>query len=73
MATAEEIIKALRCTSSVLTENERKCDGCPYHRTEIIPEEYRAGFGGAAEVNSCDIDAAALDAADLLERMTKNA
>ncbi len=74
--TVKEIITALRCMSSA---GEKDCSGCKYRVLEPIPEGLfspsvtadaatpPSSEGGVWE--SCDCDRAALDAADMLERM----
>ena len=64
----EEIVRALRCTSSVHTE-EIDCSGCPYRTVEKLEGEDAALFGDVFV--SCEIDKIAMDAADALEELTK--
>lgn len=59
----EAIIKALRCSA---TPGEHDCTGCPYLLKEKLNEELAEKFG-CEEVESCDVDKIALDAAELLE------
>lgn len=66
--TAEEIVKALRCTSTV-HDHEANCEKCPYFHKEKpevgcedLPDEFWC---------QCDCDKIAQDAADLIEEMVK--
>ncbi len=59
----EKIIKALRCSA---TPGEHDCDGCPYLVIEKLSGE-EAEIFGTSELESCDCDKIALDAAELLE------
>lgn len=59
----EDIIKALRCSAM---PDEHDCTGCPYSRLEILSGEDAERFG-ASELEYCDVDKIALDAAYLLE------
>lgn len=70
----EEIIKALRCSASVLKKGH-SCEGCPYKFEEAVGGRYRslADFerDGVLYCIGCDCDKIALDAADMLERAYK--
>ena len=66
MATAKEIIKALRCTATVHTEAP-DCEHCPYVMTEHLTGLNAELFGDV--LHSCDIDRIGFDAADMLENM----
>lgn len=57
--TTEEIIRALRCISSVPDE-WNGCDGCPYYQVENYSGEL---------VTGCDCDKIDRDAADRLEKL----
>lgn len=59
----EDIIKALRCST---TPGKHDCDGCPYLVIEKLSGE-EAEIFGTSELESCDCDKIALDAAELLE------
>lgn len=59
----EDIIKALRCSAM---PDEHDCTGCPYLFTEKLNAVLAKKFG-CEEVESCDCDKIALDAAELLE------
>lgn len=67
MKTPEEIVKALRCTSTA--GNTCRKDACPYfYRTD------RDEFGNVYPrpddwFDSCDVDRISLDAADLIEQL----
>lgn len=50
----KEIVRALRCISTVCNATDRNCPDCGY---------FRKGFG-------CDADRLCMDAADLIERLT---
>lgn len=66
--TAEEIVKALRCSCTV-HEKKVNCTGCPYFYTEKPEpgyEDFPAEFWP-----QCDCDKIGLDAADLIEEMVK--
>lgn len=63
----QEIIKALRCTSSADSECIR--EQCPFFVQEVIPEELRGKYGGKDKWDSCDVDGVALAAADRLEEL----
>ena len=66
--TAQEIIKALRCISTVHDKEENiDCSGCPYRFVEHLTGDMAKIFGETEE--SCDIDKIGLDAADMLENM----
>lgn len=66
--TDQEIIQALRCTSTPGGPSE-DCTGCPYYRKEQLDAELKEKL----EVDtwpSCDVDKVGMDAADLIERLT---
>ena len=58
----EEIIFALRCTSSV-PQIDHDCGKCPYHEAAVAD--------GLGEFDGCDVDQVALDAADRLEQLKR--
>lgn len=58
----EEIIFALRCTSSV-PQIDHDCGKCPYHEAAVAD--------GLGEFEGCDVDQVALDAADRLEQLKR--
>ena len=64
-----EIVKALRCTSSV-HQDKVNCKTCPFYCTEKVPEEWVERIQ-CSELPACDIDGVALAAADLIERLEK--
>lgn len=65
--TNQEIIRALRCTSTVHTE-EVDCSECPLRTVERVPEALIAGFG-CAELEGCDADRICQIAAERLEQI----
>lgn len=66
--TGQEIVQALRCTSTPGGLHE-DCTGCPYYRKEQLDAELKEKLG-VDTWTSCDIDKAGRDAADLIERLT---
>ena len=64
-----EIVKALRCTSSV-HQDKVDCKTCPFYCTEKVPEEWVERIQ-CSELPACDVDGVALAAADLIERLEK--
>lgn len=70
----DEIVKALRCSASVMTK-DIDCSGCRYRTLE----EVSADFPCPADVKiddkeyweSCDTEQMAFDAADMLERLNE--
>lgn len=66
--TDQEIVQALRCTSTPggLSED---CTGCPYYRKEQLDAELKEKLG-VDTWPSCDADKVGMDAADLIERLT---
>lgn len=58
----EDIIKALRCSA---TPGKHDCTGCPYVVIEKLNGE-EAEIFGTSELESCECDKIALDAAELL-------
>lgn len=66
--TDEEIIQALRCTSTPggLYED---CTGCPYYRKEQLDAELKEKLG-VDTWPSCDVNKVGMDAADIIERLT---
>ena len=74
MKTIDEIIKALRCTSTPNPEDD--CSNCPYRElNEVcdgIPIKEDAIIDGKKYWQDCDIDQIVIDAADLLEKIQQN-
>ena len=66
--TYEEIIQALRCTSTPGSLHE-DCTGCPYYRKEKLDAELKEKLG-VDTWPSCDVNKVGMDAADLIERLT---
>lgn len=66
--TSQEIVQALRCTSTPGGLHE-DCTGCPYYRKEQLDAELKEKLG-VDTWTSCDIDKVGTDAADLIERLT---
>ena len=67
--TTEEIIQALRCTSTPGGLHE-DCTGCPYYRKEQLDAELKEKLG-VDTWPSCDVNKVGMDAADLIERLTE--
>lgn len=65
---AEEVIRALRCSTSAGGENF-PCSDCRYLIKEPIPKEMIRWAKGEKYWATCDCDRIALDAADLLENL----
>ena len=66
--TDQEIVQALRCTSTPGSLHEA-CTGCPYYRKEQLDAELKEKLG-VDTWPSCDVDKVGMDAADLIERLT---
>ena len=66
--TRQEIVQALRCTSTPGGLHE-DCTGCPYYRKEKLDAELKEKLG-VDTWPSCDINKVGMDAADLIERLT---
>lgn len=66
--TGQEIVQALRCTSTPGGLHE-DCTGCPYYRKEQLDAELKEKLG-VDTWPSCDVDKVGMDAADLIERLT---
>ena len=68
----EKLIKALRCSAAVKTE-ETDCSNCPYRVIEPIDKDdplfINSDFEGKEYWKSCDLDKMALDAADYIEQI----
>lgn len=62
----EEIVRALRCVSTVGGEHD--CEHCPYWTAEEVPEEFQPMFGTGTWY-SCDVDRVGLDGAALIEKL----
>lgn len=75
MATAKEIVEALRCSSS--TDAACKKRGCPYYSR--VPRDQQKKFFEHSKVNpkkisdefwdDCDVDRISMDAAELIEEL----
>ena len=66
--TWQEIVQALRCTSTPGSLHE-DCTGCPYYRKEQLDAELKEKLG-VDTWPSCDVNKVGMDAADLIERLT---
>lgn len=66
--TGQEIVQALRCTSTPGSLHE-DCTGCPYYRKEQLDAELKEKLG-VDTWPSCDVNKVGMDAADLIERLT---
>lgn len=66
--TNEEIVQALRCTSTP-GDHASNCEQCPYWKKEQLDGRLKEKLGTDTWA-SCDIDKIGLDAADLIERLT---
>ena len=66
--TGQEIVQALRCTSTPGSLHE-DCTGCPYYRKEKLDAELKEKLG-VDTWPSCDVNKVGMDAADLIERLT---
>lgn len=66
--TSQEIVQALRCTSTPGGLHE-DCTGCPYYRKEQLDAELKEKLG-VDTWPSCDVNKVGMDAADLIERLT---
>lgn len=69
---ATDIIKALRCSASIVP---RSCEKCAYfYRDEPSPEIVEE-YGDVPDYfwDSCDCDRIAFDAADMIEQLLKEA
>ncbi len=65
----EELVKALRCTSTPGGPTG-DCEMCPYYRRENLNDELKEKLG-TDTWTSCDIDKVGMDAADQIERDQK--
>lgn len=70
---ATEIIKALRRSSSVVPN--RECGKCAYFYRDEPSPEIAEQYGAVPDYcwESCDCDRIALDAADMIEQLLKEA
>lgn len=69
----EEIVKALRCTSTIHVGDDTECEGCPYFLETQVPED-EVGLVLEDFYYFCDSDRICLDAANRLEALVaKNA
>lgn len=66
--TSQEIVQALRCTSTP-GDHASNCEQCPYWKKEQLNGRLEEKLG-TDTWTSCDIDNVGLDAADLIERLT---
>lgn len=66
-ANIEEVVRALRCSSTAGGQNF-PCKDCRYLIKEPIPQEIIKWAKGEEYWATCDCDRIALDAADLLEK-----
>lgn len=66
--TDQEIMQALRCTSTP-GGPIGNCEECPYYRREQVEGEFKEKLG-TDTWPSCDVDKVGMDAADLIERLT---
>lgn len=65
----EELVKALRCTSTP-GKPTGDCEMCPYYRRENLNDELKEKLG-TDTWTSCDVDKVGMDAADQIERDQK--
>lgn len=74
MKTINEIVKALRCTST--PRHKYDCENCPYRElnevNDDIPIEEDVIIDGKKYWEDCDVEKIAIDAADLLEKIQRN-
>lgn len=74
MKTINEIIKALRCTST--PRHKYDCENCPYRElnevNDDIPIKEDVIIDGKKYWEGCDVEKIAIDAADLLEKIQRN-
>lgn len=72
--TADELIKALRCSARVKKE-EDDCSKCPYRYLQEIDPKYPIPHDieedGKLYWEQCDCEQMALDAADMIETMQR--
>lgn len=66
--TGQEVVQALRCTSTPGSLHE-DCTGCPYYRKEKLDAELKEKLG-VDTWPSCDVNKVGMAAADLIERLT---
>lgn len=68
----EKLIKALRCSATVKTD-DTDCINCPYRLIEPIDKDdplfVNSDFGDKEYWESCDLEKMALDAADYIEQI----
>ena len=69
---ANEIVKALRCSAQI-PSNEERCAGCPYFVLEPPSEDDVKELGLEPEFRwkGCNVDRMALDAAGLIEKQER--
>lgn len=65
----EELVKALRCTSTP-GKPTGDCEMCPYYRRENLNDELKEKLG-TDTWTSCDVDKVGMDASDQIERDQK--
>ena len=74
MKTINEIIKALRCTSTPRPKYD--CENCPYRElnevNDDIPIKEDVIIDRKKYWEDCDVEKIAIDAADLLEKIQRN-
>ena len=61
----EELVKALRCTSTP-GKPTGDCEMCPYYRRENLNDELKEKLG-TDTLTGCDVDKVGMDAADQIE------
>lgn len=66
--TGQEIVQALRCTSTP-GDHTSNCEQCPYWKKEQLNGRLKEKLG-TDTWTSCDVDKVGMDAADLIERLT---
>lgn len=66
--TDQEIVQALRCTSTP-GGPIGNCEECPYYRREQAEGEFKEKLGTDTWA-SCDVDKIGMDAANQIERLT---
>ena len=66
--TAQELVQALRCTSTP-GGPIGNCEECPYYRREQVEGEFKEKLGTDTWA-SCDVDKIGMDAANQIERLT---
>lgn len=75
MKTAEEIVKALRCSSTIHLEGgETDCKNCPYWFHIKPSEDMKRWFADKSDDfwYMCDYERICMDAAELIERLVND-